>query len=299
MTHQNFNLPELKLYINGQWVSGSSGRRIEVRNPATGDVLGALALASSNDIDSALSAASKALPGWRSTAPGERTRLIMKGADLVRLHSEELARLTTLELGMRLKDALVLVLRAADILDWDANEGRRLYGRVLPSAPGLQQFVVREPIGCVASFSPWNGSVFTPCRKIGSALAAGCTLILKAAEETPMSAIALVRLFDRVGIPPGVVNLVFGEPSEVSKQLIESPIVRLVTFTGSVPVGRKLAQMAAQRLKPSVMELGGHAPVIVCADALLEQAAERLVDTKFFGAGQICHTPSRVFVESS
>lgn len=299
MSHQKFKLPELKLYIDGEWTAGGSGRHIDVTNPATGEVLGALPLASTDDIDRALRAASAALPAWRDTPSGERTRLVMAGAALVREHSEDLARLTTLELGMRYKDALVLVLRAADILDWDANEGRRLYGRVLPSAPGLQQFVLREPIGCVASFAPWNGSVFTPCRKIGSALAAGCTLILKAAEETPLSTIALVRLFARVGIPRGVLNLVFGDPAQVSRQLIESPIVRLVTFTGSVPVGRQLAQMAAGMLKPSVMELGGHAPVIVCADALLEQAADRLVGTKYFGAGQICHTPSRVFVDMS
>lgn len=292
-------LPELKLYINGRWVNGATGHFLDVVNPASGDVIGHLPMAGPQDIEMALKAASSAFPAWRDTPPSQRSKILIASAGLIRQRSEHLAALTTLELGMRFKDALVLVQRAADVLEWDANEGRRLYGRVIPSETNLSMAVLREPIGCVASFSPWNGSVFTPCRKIGSALAAGCTLILKAAEETPLSVVALVRLFEEAGVPAGVLNLVFGDPSQISRQLIESPLIRLVTLTGSVPVGRHLAQMTAAQMKPSVMELGGHAPVIVCADALLEQAADRLVASKYFSAGQICHAPSRVYVDAA
>lgn len=290
-------LPALDLYIDGTWAPGSSGRVLDVLNPATEELLGQLPLASKDDLDRALASAAAAFPAWRDAAPARRTSILVRAAALVRANSQELARLTTLELGMRFADALVLVERAADVLEWDANEGRRLYGRVVPSEAGLRQMVVREAIGPVASFSPWNGSVFTPCRKIGSALAAGCTLILKAAEETPFSTIALVRLFEQAGVPPGVLHLVYGEPAMVSRHLIASPIVRMISFTGSVPVGRHLATMAAGLLKPSVMELGGHAPVIVCADADIDTAVERLAGSKYFNAGQVCFSPSRVYVE--
>lgn len=293
------NLPELKLFIDGRWIAGASGNSLDVFNPATGERLNQLPLASTADVDRAISAAATAFETWRDTAPLERTKLITAAARIVRERCDELAGLTTLEMGMRFADAKVLVMRAADILDWDANEGRRLYGRILPAQFGLTQTILREPIGPVASFAPWNGSIFTPCRKIGSALAAGCTLILKAAEETPHTAVALVKIFEEVGVPSGVLNLVFGNPAEVSERLIQAPEIRLVTFTGSVPIGKHLAKMAAGYLKPSVMELGGHSPVIVCDDADLADAANKLIASKYFGAGQVCQAPSRVFVQSS
>jgi len=293
------SLPDLGLYINGRWTSGTSGKTVDVFNPATGQLLNKLPLASAADLDAAIVAASAAFETWRDTAPLERTKMLTHAARLIRERSNELAGLTTLEMGMRFPEALVLVMRAADVLEWDANEGRRLYGRILPSQFGLVQSIIREPIGPVASFSPWNGSIFTPCRKIGSALASGCTLILKAAEETPHTAVALVRIFEEVGVPAGVLNLVFGNPAEVSEKLINAPEIRLVTFTGSVPIGRHLSMMAANKLKPTVMELGGHSPIIVCGDADIEDAATKLAATKYFGAGQICQAPSRVFVDSA
>jgi succinate-semialdehyde dehydrogenase/glutarate-semialdehyde dehydrogenase len=293
------SLPELRLYIDGHWTAGASGKSLDIHNPATGERLNRLALGDAAQIKQAADAAARAFTTWRDTAPLDRTKILTRAAQLIRDHSERLARLTTLEMGMRLPEATILVERAADILDWDANEGRRLYGRVLPSPFGVTQTILREPIGPVASFAPWNGSIFTPCRKIGSALAAGCTLVLKAAEETPHTAVALVDLFEQAGVPPGVLNLVFGAPAEVSELLINDPRIRLVTFTGSVAIGKSLARMAAGLLKPTVMELGGHSPVIVCGDAKLEDAADKLVAQKYFGAGQICQTPSRLFVESS
>lgn len=294
---ENPVLPPLALYIDGAWTAGSSGKTLDIVNPSTGALLGKLPLASMEDLDQALAGASASFEAWRNSAPAARTAILVRAASLIRSQSRELAALTTLELGLRIADALVLVERAADVLEWDANEGRRLYGRVLPSEAGLRQMVVREAIGPVAAFSPWNGSVFTPCRKIGSALAAGCTLVLKAAEETPLSTIALVRLFEQAGVPKGVLNLVYGDPAMVSQRLIESPVIRMISFTGSVPVGKHLGGLAAKFLKPNVMELGGHAPVIVCADANIDHAVNRLVAAKFFSAGQVCFAPSRVYVE--
>lgn len=292
-------LPPAELYIDGVWVVGTSGRSYDVVNPADDCLLGRLPLAGTDDLDRAISAANRAFPAWRNTAPAIRTAILVRAGRLIRRDAGALARLTTLELGLPLRDALALVTRAAEVLEWDANEGRRLYGRIIPSAAGFHQSVVREPFGPVAAFAPWNGSVFTPCRKIGSALAAGCTIVLKPAEETPFSAIALVRLFEEAGVPPGVINLIYGEPANVSRQLIQSPLIRFVTFTGSVPVGKHLARLAAAEMKPTIMELGGHAPVIICADADVEAAAERLVDAKYFSAGQVCLAPSRVLVEDA
>ncbi len=294
-----YALPPAELYIDGVWAVGTSGRIHDVVNPADDSLLGRLPLASADDLDRAIRAANKAFRGWRNEAPAARTAILLRAAGLIRRDAARLARLTTCELGMHIRDALALVTRAAEVLEWDANEGRRLYGRIVPSASGMHQSVVREPFGPVAAFAPWNGSVFTPCRKIGSALAAGCTIVLKPAEETPFSAIALVRLFEEAGVPAGVINLVYGDPAEISAQLIRSPLIRLVTFTGSVPVGKHLAQLAAAEMKPAIMELGGHAPVIICADADVEAAAARLVEAKYFNAGQVCVAPSRVLVEEA
>lgn len=290
-------LPAMEQYIDGTWRLGRSDASLEIVDPATERRIGTLQYASDEDVELALGAAARHFGAWRDTFPAVRTGILVEAAQLVRRNAAYLAELTTLELGMRVTDARVLVERAADVLEWDANEGRRLYGRVVPSEAGVRRMVVREPIGPVAAFSPWNGSIFTPCRKIGSALGAGCTLILKAAEETPLSTIALVKLFEAAGVPKGVLNLVYGDPSAISKQLIESPIIRMISFTGSVPIGKRLTGMAAPYLKPTLMELGGHAPVIVCRDADPAVAAERLVAAKFFNAGQICFAPSRVFVD--
>jgi succinate-semialdehyde dehydrogenase/glutarate-semialdehyde dehydrogenase len=225
--------------------------------------------------------------------------VLLKAAVLLRERIELIAPLSTLEVGQPIGDARNYLLRGAEIIDWDANEGRRVYGRIIPSEPGLRQMVVHEPVGVVAALTPWNAPIFTPCRKIASALAAGCSLILKAAEEAPAATMALVQCFIDAGVPPGVLNLVYGDPAMISRYLIEAPAVRLISFTGSVPVGKYLAQLAAQQMKPTIMELGGHAPVIVCADADVQGAAEKIAAAKYRNAGQACIAPSRFYVHES
>ncbi|WP_374250626.1 NAD-dependent succinate-semialdehyde dehydrogenase [Xanthobacter sp.] len=295
----SFAYPEPKLYIDGEWTAGSSGITRPVFDPATEEEIGRLPVAGAADLDKAVMAASRALPGWRSTPPLKRCDILMKAAALLRERIEEIAWLTTREQGQPIGDSKVHILRGIEIIEWDAQEGRRLYGRIIPSEPGLRQMVVREPVGVVAAFAPWNAPVFTPCRKIASALAAGCTLVLKPAEETPASTLALVQTFIDAGVPPGVLNVVFGDPAAISEHLIAAPQVRLVTFTGSVPVGKHLAQLAAREMKPTIMELGGHAPVIICEDADVETAATRIAGTKFRNAGQACLSPTRLYAHRS
>ncbi len=222
--------------------------------------------------------------------------MIQRGAALLRERVDEIARLSAMELGQPVAEAKSYVLRGVEVLEWDAAEGRRVYGRIIPSAANTRVMATREPIGVVAAFTPWNGPVFTPCRKIGSSLAAGCALILKGAEEAPASTAAVVQAFADAGVPAGVINLVYGNPEMISSHLIASPVVRMISFTGSVPVGKHLAAQAGAQMKPCLMELGGHAPVIVCEDADIEDAAARLAFVKYRNAGQACLCPSRFWI---
>jgi succinate-semialdehyde dehydrogenase/glutarate-semialdehyde dehydrogenase len=203
----------------------------------------------------------------------------------------------TLEQGKPIAQSRLEILRGCDIIEWDAQEGRRAYGRVIPSEPGMRHTVLRQPIGPVAAFSPWNFPMSSPARKVGGALSAGCSIILKASEETPAGAVQLARAFTEAGLPPGVLNLVFGTPSKISEYLIPHPSIRLVTFTGSIPVGKHLAAMAGQHMKPAIMELGGHAPVIVCDDVDPAATAATSVTGKSRNAGQVCVSPTRWFVQ--
>jgi succinate-semialdehyde dehydrogenase/glutarate-semialdehyde dehydrogenase len=220
----------------------------------------------------------------------------MKAVSLMRERVEDMAVAMTLEQGKPIAQARMEILRGCEIIEWDASEGRRTYGRVIPSEPGIRHTVLRQPIGVVAAFSPWNFPMSSPARKVGGALAAGCSIILKASEETPAGAVQLVRAFHDAGLPPGVLNLVFGQPSEISEYLIPQPAVRLITFTGSIPVGKKLAEMAGRYMKPAIMELGGHAPVIVCDDVDPATTAAASVIGKSRNAGQVCVSPTRFFV---
>lgn len=288
------NYPEIKLFMAGTWRDGQPG--VPVINPADESVLGTIPNATHRDLDDALAAAEAGLRVWRSTAPNARAQVILRAADLLRQRMEEIATTMTLEQGKPLKQSRLEVLRACEIIEWDAQEGRRTYGRVIPTGPGLQQIVIREPIGVVAAFSPWNFPVSSPARKVAGALSAGCSIILKASEETPAGALQLVQAFADAGLPSGVLNLVFGNPAEVSEHLIASPAVRLVTFTGSVPVGKHLSALAGRHMKPAVMELGGHAPVIICGDADPEASAAASVMAKSRNAGQVCVAPTRFFV---
>ena len=288
-----------QLYIAGEWLAAGERHTEEVLNPATGLPLARLPHATRADLDAALAAAQQAFAGWRATAPLERSRLLRAAAALVRERADPIARTMTLEQSKPLREARLEVLASADTFDWYAEEGRRNYGRVVPGRTLTQRItVLHEPVGVCAAFTPWNFPAITPARKIAGALAAGCTLILKLAEETPATGLALVRALHDAGLPPGVLNAVFGVPGEVSSYLLDSPVVAKFSFTGSTAVGKLLAQQAAKGLKRATMELGGHAPAIVCADADVQQAAEMLVAGKFRNAGQVCIAPTRFYVHT-
>jgi succinate-semialdehyde dehydrogenase/glutarate-semialdehyde dehydrogenase len=292
--------PELKLFIAGEWLSGG-GRSVQpVVNPATEEVLGELPHASRADLDHALSEARRAFPAWRALAPVDRGRMLKRAADLLRERSEEAARTATLEEGKTLAEARVEVGMAANILEWYAEEGRRAYGRVLPQrTPGVRMTVMKEPVGPVAAFAPWNFPLGNPARKIGAALAAGCTCIMKPAEETPASALAVARALSDAGVPKGVLSIVFGVPAEVSSHLIASPIIRKVSFTGSTAVGKQLLKLAADGMKRTTMELGGHAPVLVFDDIDIDQVLDLSVVAKYRNAGQVCVSPTRYYVHEN
>ncbi|WP_329577898.1 NAD-dependent succinate-semialdehyde dehydrogenase [Streptomyces sp. NBC_01361] len=291
--------PAVRLYIAGEWRDADDGRTAPVVNPATEETIGAVPLATTADLDDALEAAADGFRTWRRTPVAQRTAILRKAADLITERAPKIGRVMTLEQGKPLKEGTGEAARTADTLRWHIEDARRAYGRTIPSPPGTILSVRREPIGPVAAFVPWNFPVGGPNRKISSALAAGCSTVIKASEETPATAAALVACYADAGLPPGVLNLVFGEPADVSDRLIASPVTRLVAFTGSVPVGKLLAAKAGEVMKPSLMELGGHAPVIVCADADPVKAARRAAQAKFFNAGQVCTSPSRFLVHES
>lgn len=289
--------PELGLFIDGRWL-GSSGRETEpVINPATAAVISHLPHASEAELDQALAAAQRAYPIWKKVAAVERARLLHRTARLVRERREAIAYTLTLEQGKLLSEALAEVDASADIIEWSAEEARRIYGRVIPSrGEDITQIMLQEPVGPTAAFTPWNFPASTPARKISSALAAGCTILLKASEETPGTAIQLVRAFEDAGVPAGVVGLVFGIPANVSQRLINSSVIRKISFTGSIPVGKALTRLAADGLKRVTMELGGHGAALVFEDSDVKQAARVLAAGRFRNAGQVCIAPSRFFV---
>jgi succinate-semialdehyde dehydrogenase/glutarate-semialdehyde dehydrogenase len=286
--------PLIELYIDGQW-KRASGQPII--NPADESVLGTVPTATKADLDDALAAAEKGFAIWRNTAPSKRAQIILKAAALIRERVDVMAAAMTLEQGKPIEQAKLEILRGCDIIEWDATEGLRLYGRVIPSEPGMRHTVLRQPIGPVAAFSPWNFPMSSPARKVAGALSAGCSIILKASEETPAGAFQLVRAFHDAGLPAGVLNLVFGNPAEISDYLIPQSRIRLVTFTGSIPVGKHLAEMAGRHMKPAIMELGGHAPVIVCDDVDPVATAAASAVGKSRNAGQVCVSPTRFFVQ--
>lgn len=291
--------PAVRMYIAGEWCQGGTGRTAPIVNPATEEVIGEVPLATTADLDRALDAATEGFRIWRGTPIAERTRILHAAADLIAERAADIGRVMTREQGKPLCESTGEARRTAETLRWHADDARRAYGRIIPSAPGTVLTVRREPIGPVAAFVPWNFPVGGPNRKISSALSAGCSLVIKASEETPATAMELVRCYADAGLPAGVLNLVFGEPAEVSAHLIASPATRLIAFTGSVPVGKLLAAKAGEVMKPSLMELGGHAPVIVCADADPVKAARRAAQAKWANAGQVCTSPSRFLVHES
>ncbi len=290
--------PETSLFIDGAWCKPAAGGSIPVVNPATGETIGAVAHAERADLDRALEAAEKGFKLWSRVSAFDRSKLMRKAANLLRERADAIAPLLTMEQGKPVIEAKGETLAAADVIDWFAEEARRTYGRVIPArAEGVYQLVIKEPVGPVAAFTPWNFPINQVVRKLSAALAAGCSIIVKAPEETPASPAKLIRAFADAGIPAGVINLVYGVPAEVSEYLIPHPVIRKMSFTGSTVIGKQLAALAGAHMKRVTMELGGHAPSIVFDDADVELAGKMLAGAKYRNAGQVCVSPTRILVQ--
>ncbi len=289
---------DVSLFIDGTWTKAASGRTIPVVNPATGEKIGTVAHADRSDLDRALDAADKGFRQWKRVSAYDRSKVMRKAADILRSRADAIAELMTLEQGKPLPEAKGEVLAGADVIDWFAEEARRAYGRVIPArAEGVYQLVIKEPVGPVAAFTPWNFPINQVVRKLSAALAAGCSIIVKAPEETPASPAELIRAFADAGVPVGVINLVYGVPAEISEYLIPHPVIRKMSFTGSTAVGKQLAALAGLHMKRVTMELGGHAPAIVFDDADVDAASRLLAGAKYRNAGQVCVSPTRMLVQ--
>lgn len=288
----------LRLLIDGQWLDGQGRETLPVINPATEAVLGQLPVASEADVERAARAAERSFPAWRDMSAYDRAKILFCTGEVLRDRVERIARLMTLEQGKPLNQARQEVVHLPDMLIWHAEEGRRVYGRTIPARDlGHRQVSAREPMGPIAAFTTWNYPAVIPMKKVCAILAAGCTCVLKGAEETPASTMELVRAFSDAGLPDGVLNLVYGAPDRISSQLIASPAIRGISFTGSTAVGRKLAELSGRHLKRTVMELGGHAPVIVMDDVRdLAGLVRASVLRKFRNSAQGCVNPSRFFI---
>ncbi len=289
--------PALHCLIDGAGISGDGRASEDVLNPTNDDVIGSLPHATPDDLDRALDAAAKGFREWRSTPADRRAAILTKGAGLLRERMDAIARNLTLEQGKPLAQARGEITYAANLLEFYGGECKRIYGRTLVRPAGSRAEVQYHPVGPVAGFAPWNFPAINVMRKIGGALAAGCSTIVKPSEETPATGIAIVQALIDAGVPGNVVQCVFGVPSDVSEHLLGSPIIRKLTFTGSTPVGKQLAKLAAEDLKIVTMELGGHAPVLVFDDADTDKALDALVAAKFRNAGQVCVSPTRFLVE--
>ncbi len=289
---------QARSHIAGRWYESAGITTRPILNPATGQSIGQIELIDAAGLDAALAAAAQGFETWRRRSAYDRAALMRAAVALIRERKDAIARLMTLEQGKPLAEAAGEVATAADNTEWMAEEATRAYGRLLvPRNAGISQAVRREPIGPVAAFCPWNFPALTPARKIAGALAAGCSLILKPSEETPLTAQAIVQAFIDAGLPPGVLNLVYGSSRMVSAHLIASDVIRKISFTGSTEVGKDLLAQAARGVKRATMELGGHAPVIVCDDVDPVQAAKQAVAAKFRNAGQVCTSPTRFYVQ--
>src|SRR3569623_388778 len=293
--------PSTQLFISGEWQDAQSGKTLAVFNPATGKEIGRVAHADVADLDRALASAQKGFDTWRDMTAIERNKIMRKAASLMRERAGEIAAILTQEQGKPLPEAKGEAMAAGDIIEWFADEGLRIYGRIVTSRFNLaqRQMVLKDPVGVVAAFTPWNFPINQVVRTLGAARASGCSMIVKAPEETPAAPAALIRAFQDAGIPPGVLNLVYGNPAQISEYLIPLPTDRKITFTGSTPVGKQLAAIAGKHMKRVTMELGGHAPVLVCEDADVELAVKASGAAKFRNAGQVCISPTRFLVHES
>ncbi|MFM9925412.1 NAD-dependent succinate-semialdehyde dehydrogenase [Variovorax sp. H27-G14] len=292
--------PDTLLMIDGEWQPAADGNTMPVLNPATGQVIGHVACAGIADLERAVQAAHRGFGLWRAVPAIQRAATLRKAASLLRERAASIAHVLTTEQGKPLSESTMEVQSSADVIDWFADEGLRIYGRIVPPRnPAMQQFVTKEPVGPVAAFTPWNYPINQIVRKLSAALASGCSMLVKAPEETPASAAALLQAFVDAGVPAGAVGVVFGDPAQISDYLIAHPLIRKITFTGSTGVGKQLAAMAGQHMKRVSMELGGHAPVIVASDANVALAAHFMGPTKFHNAGQACVSPTRFLVHNS
>jgi succinate-semialdehyde dehydrogenase/glutarate-semialdehyde dehydrogenase len=288
------------LYINGEWCAAQSNQTFEVKNPATGDLLDTVAKGGFIDAEAAIAAAKAAFPSWANKTAKERYAYMKKAADILRSRTDEIAELVTREMGKPVAEAKGELGLAIDYLDWYAEEGKRIYGDTIPaSAPNKRIVVLRQPLGVVGAITPWNFPLAMITRKIAPAIAAGCTILLKAASATPLSAIEIFKAFHEAGLPPGVVNLVNGSAAEVVGAMMKSSAVRKITFTGSTEVGKELVRQSADTMKKVSMELGGNAPFLVFEDADLDKAADGAIASKFRNAGQTCVCINRIYVQKS
>ncbi len=287
----------LALYIDGERI-GAAGRRTHtVINPATGRALGELPLATPADLDRALDTAARGYRIWRARSAQERSSVLAGAARLLRERIDKIAAIATLEEGKTLIEARGELMMAANLFDFYSAEVFRVYGRVLVRPAGMLSRVVKEPVGPVAAFCPWNFPIGNPARKLGAAIGAGCSIIIKPPEEAPGSAIEVLNCLLDAGLPKEVATCVFGVPDQVSRHLLASPVIRKVSFTGSVAVGKHLMKLAADGVKRTTMELGGHGPVLVFDDADLGRALDLLVPHKFRNCGQVCVSPTRFYIQ--
>jgi succinate-semialdehyde dehydrogenase/glutarate-semialdehyde dehydrogenase len=292
---------QAQLYINGEWVSAPKSATFDVINPATGEKIGQVADGTRDEARRAIEAANAALPAWRALTAEQRADLLTAAYRRILEKADEIARVLTMENGKPLAEAKGETIFGAKFLLWNAEEGKRIYGRsVASSAPTTRFLVIQQPVGVVGAITPWNFPFSMLTRKLGPALAAGCTAVCRPAKHTPLTAVELFKVFDEVGFPKGVVNLVTSSrASEIGDELLENPLVRKITFTGSTDVGKQLMAKAAKHVKRVSMELGGHAPFIVFDDADIEKAARAAIWTKFRNAGQTCVCTNRLYVQRS
>ncbi|MBW6522664.1 NAD-dependent succinate-semialdehyde dehydrogenase [Sphingomonas sp. RHCKR47] len=288
---------DLGLYVGGEWRDTATRDTHDVLDPASGLTHAALPLASDADLDDALDASARGFVRWRATAPEARAHVLARAAALLRDRTDRIARIATLEQGKPLAEAKGEIGLAATLLDFHAGEAVRIYGRVLPRPAGTRSLVLHQPIGPVAAFCAWNFPALNVVRKLGPAIAAGCSIIIKPSEETAGTAVEVMRCFQDAGLPGDVAQMVFGVPDRISRHLLASPVTRKLSFTGSVPVGKHLAKLAAETMMKTTMELGGHGPVLVFDDCDLEKTLDLLVANKFRNAGQVCIAPTRFYVQ--
>jgi succinate-semialdehyde dehydrogenase/glutarate-semialdehyde dehydrogenase len=291
--------PDLKLFINGSWRTGEGRDSFPVVNPVTGTSIAELPLATEADLDEALDTAQRMYPEWRATDVDVRSAILHKTAKILKERAGDIARTMTQEQGKPLQESKGEVLGAASLFDWYAEEIKRDYGRVLVRPPGQLSRVMHEPVGPVATFTPWNFPIYLLAKKVAAALAAGCSVISKPPEETPGNTLAVAQALDEAGLPKGVFQLVHGVPDVVSRKLIGSKVIRKVSFTGSIPVGKHLMKLAADNVTKITLELGGHAPVLIFDDCDLEKTLDMVVPQKFRNAGQVCVSPTRFYVQES